>query len=68
MHPLQFRKLLERAGLSQSEAARQLEISDRTMRRYVSGETRVPRAVVYAILHVINKRKDDTIQSIPGTR
>ena len=57
MTPAQLRKLLERAGLSQSEAARRLDISDRTMRRYISGELPVPRVVEYALQWVIAKQE-----------
>ena len=57
MHPLQFRKLLEKANLTQTEAARLIDVTDRTMRRYVSGETPVPRVVIYALLHAIELRK-----------
>ena len=59
MHSLQFRKLLEKAGLTQVEAARLIDVTDRTMRRYVSGETPVPRVVIYALLHVIEQRRKE---------
>jgi hypothetical protein len=36
MNPREFRKLIDRAGLSESEVARQLQISDRTIRRYLA--------------------------------
>ena len=57
MRPFQVRKLLEQAGLTQVEAAGYIGVTDRQMRRYVSGETTVPRVVVYALLHVIEQRK-----------
>ena len=57
MTPLQFRQLLARANLSQSQAARLLDISDRTMRRYVAGPGRVPTIVVRAVLHLINEQE-----------
>lgn len=37
------------AGLSQRGAAKLLEINERTMRRYISGEQPIPRVVEYAI-------------------
>ena len=41
--------LLERAGLSQLEAARRIGISPRGMRYYMAGERPVPYAVQYAL-------------------
>jgi transcriptional regulator with XRE-family HTH domain len=46
MKPSEFRELLDGAGLSQSEVARQLEISDRTVRRYLAARAPVPTLVV----------------------
>ena len=46
----QLRRLLERAGLSQRGAAKVLEINERTMRKYVSGDAVIPRAVELAIV------------------
>ena len=57
MTPDQLSKLLEKNGLSQSEAARQLGIADRTVRRYVSGDLEIPKVVELALETVI-KRKD----------
>lgn len=48
----ELRSLLEAAGLSQRGAARQLDIDERTMRRYCAGELPVPRAVEYALMHL----------------
>jgi predicted transcriptional regulator len=58
VQPQQLRSLLEKAGLTQTEAARLIGVTDRTMRRYVSGATRVPRVVVCALLYVIHVQKD----------
>lgn len=55
MTPAQFRHLLAKAGLTQVEAARLLDVSDRTMRRYVAGPGRVPKIAVLAVLRVIEK-------------
>lgn len=49
MNATDFRKLLEAAGLSQRGAARELEIDERTMRRYCSGELPVPKPVALAV-------------------
>ena len=59
MHPLQFRKMLEKAQLTQAEAATLIDVTDRTMRRYVSGATPVPRVVIYALMHVIEQRRKE---------
>lgn len=53
MTPKQLRKLLERAGLNQSKAARLIGLTDRSMRRYIAGELETPRAVEYALRYVI---------------
>lgn len=58
MQPQQLRSLLEKAGLTQTEAARLIGVTDRTMRRYVSGATQVPRVVICALLYVIHVQKD----------
>lgn len=44
-----FLPLLRRARLTQAQAARVLEISDRTMRRYIAGTSPVPRSVELAL-------------------
>jgi plasmid maintenance system antidote protein VapI len=44
-----LRDLLDTNGLSQSGAARDLGISDRTMRRYISGELELPRLAAWAL-------------------
>ena len=45
----QLKKALAKANLSQRGAAKLLEINERTMRRYISGEQPVPRVVEYAL-------------------
>jgi transcriptional regulator with XRE-family HTH domain len=56
MKPSEFRELINGAGLSQSEVARQLEISDRTIRRYLAARAAVPTLVVRAVMHLIAER------------
>jgi DNA-binding XRE family transcriptional regulator len=58
MDRFQFRRLLNRAGLTQVEAGRLIGVTDRTMRRYVSGATPVPRVVVCALLYVIHVQRE----------
>lgn len=48
----QVRALIERAGLSQVGAARQLEIGDRTVRRYCAGED-VPKVIILALERLV---------------
>jgi len=49
MTALQLKRALAKAALSQRGAAKRLEINERTMRRYISGEQPVPRVVEYAV-------------------
>lgn len=58
MDRFQFRRLLDKAGLTQVDASRLIGVTDRTMRRYVSGTTPVPRVVVCALLYVIQVQKE----------
>lgn len=48
----QLKKILAKAALSQRGAAKLLEINERTMRRYVSGEQPIPRVVEYALMWI----------------
>jgi hypothetical protein len=57
MRPPQVRKLLEDAGLTQTEAAKLIDVNVRTMRRYVSGETPAPLVVELALRYVADQRK-----------
>lgn len=66
MNPREFRDLIDRAGLSQSEVARQLQISDRTVRRYLAARGQVPTLVVRAVMHLIAERAAQS--SAPFTR
>ena len=49
MSPAQLQKLLDSTQLSQAEAARQLGLDPRSMRRYISGEVEVPLHVEIAL-------------------
>ena len=48
----QLQRLLARAGLSQRGAAKALEINERTMRKYIAGESRIPKTVELALLYL----------------
>jgi hypothetical protein len=52
MSPAQLQKLLDSARLSQVEAARQLDIDPRTMRRYIAGELPIPKPVELALRYL----------------
>jgi plasmid maintenance system antidote protein VapI len=51
----QLQRLLDRAGLSQRGAAKALEINERSMRRYCSGEQPVPKTVELALLYLASQ-------------
>lgn len=57
MTATQLRALLDKAGLSQRGAAKQLGIDERTMRRYCAGET-MPRTVEYALRWLAHNAKN----------
>jgi plasmid maintenance system antidote protein VapI len=52
---LQLQRLLDRAGLSQRGAAKALDINERTMRKYVSGDAAIPRTVELACKYLWEK-------------
>ena len=52
----QLQKLLDQSGLSQRGAAKELDISERNMRRYIAGDLPVPRVVEYALRWLISQR------------
>jgi DNA-binding XRE family transcriptional regulator len=51
----QLQKLLDRAGISQRGAARELGINERTMRLYVAGDAVIPRTVELACKYLWEK-------------
>ena len=50
MSPQQFRAALRRLRLSQVQAARRLRVNERTVRRWVAGDSRIPESVAL-LLH-----------------
>jgi len=52
----QVRELIERAGLSQRAAARELDINERTMRGYCAGE-KVPRVIMLALERLVEMQR-----------
>ena len=57
MTAAQLKRALAKAGLSQRGAAKLLDINERTMRRYVSGEQSIPCVVEYALNWLILSRE-----------
>jgi hypothetical protein len=51
----QLQKLLDRAGISQRGAARELDINERTMRLYIAGDAVIPRTVELACKYLWEK-------------
>jgi len=45
----QLQAALERLGMTQAEAAKRLGVTDRTVRRWVAGDTRIPEAVTIVV-------------------
>jgi DNA-binding transcriptional regulator YiaG len=45
MSPQQFRDALRRLRLSQVQAAKRLSVNERTVRRWVAGDSRIPESV-----------------------
>jgi transcriptional regulator with XRE-family HTH domain len=48
----QLQRLLDKSGKSQRGMAKEIGISERQMRRYCSGEAKVPRVVELAVLYI----------------
>lgn len=53
----QVRELLARTGLSQREAARELECSDRLLRYYCAGKQEPPRMVILALERLVDMQR-----------
>ena len=49
---LQLQRLLDRAGLSQRGAAKALDINERTMRKYIAGDSKIPKTVELALMYL----------------
>lgn len=60
MTALQLQRLLDRPGLSQRAAAKALEINERSMRRYCSGDQPVPKTVELALLYLASQSQRDS--------
>ena len=62
MTPKQLQKFLARHDLTQSGAAAAVGITDRSMRRYISGDQPVPRAVEFALFWIVHSKGDDVLR------
>lgn len=51
----ELRGLLQRAGLGQRAAARELEIEERSLRAMCGGKQRIPRAYIYALRYLADR-------------
>lgn len=67
MDSTQLRENLAKLRLSQASAARDLDISERQLRRYISGEWPIPRVVDFAVMHLLSRLPAPPIAS-PVTR
>lgn len=56
MTAAQLQRLLDQSGLSQRGAAKELDISERNMRRYCAGDLPVPRVIEYALRWLISQK------------
>jgi hypothetical protein len=57
--PKQLQAGLDRAGLSQRGAARELGINERHMRRYVAGDAVIPKHIQIAVRCICEHRASD---------
>lgn len=58
MTALQLQRLLDRIEISQRAAAQVLEINERTMRRYCSGDSPIPKIVEMAVLYLAAQEQE----------
>jgi hypothetical protein len=53
--PEELRELIAQTGLSQRKAAEELDLAERTMRYYASGQQDIPRVVIYALRYLVSQ-------------
>lgn len=52
----ELRAMIGRIGFSQGDAARELEVDERTIRSWASGEQRIPRMAELALNHLLHSK------------
>ena len=57
MTPAQLQRLLDSAELSQRRAAKEIGINERTMRKYIAGESKIPKTVELALCWIAHLEK-----------
>lgn len=69
MNSKQLQDLLGRIGISQRAAARELNINERTMRKYVAGDAEIPKTVELALMRLrIGKEQADLLAELVEAR
>lgn len=69
MNSKQLQDLLDRIGISQRAAARELNINERTMRKYVAGDAEIPKTVELALTRLrIGKEQADLLAELVEAR
>jgi transcriptional regulator with XRE-family HTH domain len=53
----EFRKLRKRGGYSQSQLAREIDITIRSLTRWETGETPIPKIAEFALRYIIERSK-----------
>ena len=67
MTPAEYRTAISTLGLSQVAAGRWLAVDGRTSRRWASGETAIPEAVVKLLrLAIVKRLTPETIDRLTG--
>jgi len=56
----EFRKLRKAGGFSQSQLAREIDVTIRSLTRWETGETPIPKIAELALRYVVKKKKRET--------
>lgn len=64
----ELRELIAIAGLSQRGAATFLDVDDRDMRYYCSGQRSIPPMVIYAMRYLAGKHYSEALQNMQDLR
>lgn len=69
MNSKQLQGLLDRIGISQRAAARELGINERTMRKYVAGDAEIPKTIELALVRLrLGKEQADLLAELEEAR